>query len=461
MSKACKVMIMGTLITVSIAGGSLAIRETQVEHTMTQEEEIFNYRNEPSLAYKVHLTSTELYDEEILGENLYYMNDYIAGIALDFQDNYEGSEVVDIEGNYTITSELRGYTVEYEGQDEVKHTVWSKKKVEVDNKSFNKTDSKYQIGEQLNIDIQPYNQFVRKLIEEKQYAIPTELIVEMSGNKIIHTPKGEIELPIKSNVSIPINQTYFSIQKEMEEPKEEIQTEMVTTVIPFNESYVIGCTIVSLLAIAGCVFVGIKGENYSQKEKHSRKIKRIFNEHGSRMVGVDMLNTDKFVNTYTLAQIDDLVKLADELEKPIMYIKATDENEINRFYVAEQDNLYMFIVEPPSEEEATVLTKEEKKAQRLQQKEQKKLQKAEAKALKQQKRAEAKLAKQNKKSVTEEEMAATVEVGDEVLTESEATSKETKTTIEQHTDNMPFEHGQEMDTVEDVNHFKSYYKDKE
>lgn len=131
----------------------------------------------------------------------------------------------------------------------------------------------------------------------------------------------------------------------------------------------------------------------------ARKVGRIFTEHGSRMVGVDVLNSDKFVNNYSLAHLQDLVKLADELEKPIMYVKEKEQEAINTFYVADQDNLYTFKLEMPSEEEATVLTKEEKKTLKLQQKEEKKLQKEEAK-----------LAKKAKKAGNQDEIAATMEI---------------------------------------------------
>lgn len=450
MSTVSKNIAIGTLAVVAIASGSLTIRETQVKHTTTQEQKLFSYTNKASLGYEVNLNSTELYDEMTLGEDLYYMSDYIDNIAVEFKDLYEGSGDVDIKGNYNITSELRGYTIEYEGENEVKHTVWNKKTILRENRSFNETTSKFQIDETLKIDIQPYRQFVKKLVEEKQYAIPTEVIIQMTGKKMIDTPKGDIEIPINSNIAIPIDPTYFTITKFVTDPVEEIQTEMVELPISFNKSYVIGGCIVSVLAMIGCIVIGILGRDYTNEEKYYRKLKRIFIEHGSRMVGINRLDQQKFENNYFLAHIEDLVKLADELEKPIMYVKVADESKINSFYVSDQDNLYTFILEMSSQQEESILTKEEKQALKLKQKEEKKLKKLEAKALKQKRKQGDQFTQKDKKAEKQSHNYKT-EIVDE---RTEAVD------MDFTRENQLVDH-EKQENADTLNHFKTYYEDKQ
>lgn len=359
MAKTTKVITMGILGIAAVTGISLAINESRTQHTSTNEKSIFNYSNEEKAGYQVNVASDELYDFNALGENQYYMSDYVGSIEAEFQDDYKGSQKVEIEGNYKVTSELRGYTTEYEGEKEVKYTVWSKKSVTQEEKSFKEETDQYNIDEKVKVDIQPYIKFIKQLAEEKQYGMPTELIVRMEGKKLIHTPKEVVEMPIDTSLTIPINETYFRIEKEVPEAVKDEQKETVTVIEPTNTAYIVECGVVSGLSVIACIMIGVFGKEYSEREKYERRIKRIFTEHGSRMVGVDKLNKGQFENAYYVTKIEDLVKLADELEKPIIYIKEQETAEIDTLYIADSQNLYILKFEKPDEEEIE-LSKEEK-----------------------------------------------------------------------------------------------------
>lgn len=398
MAKTTKVITMGLLGIVAVTGVSLAINESQTQHTSTSEKSVFNYSSEAKAGYQVNVASDELYDFNALGENQYYMSDYVGSIEAEFQDDYKGSQKAEIEGSYKVTSELRGYTTEYEGEKEVKYTVWSKKSVIQEEKSFKEETDQYKIDEKVKVDIQPYIKFTKKLAEEKQYGMPTELIVKMEGKKLIHTPQEVVELPIESSLTIPINETYFKIEKGVPEAVKEEQKETITVIEPFNTAYVVGCGVVSGLAVIACAIIGVLGKEYSAREKYRHKIKKIFMEHGSRMVGVDRLNKEQFVNSYYVTKIEDLVKLADELERPIIYIKEVDTAEIDTLYIADTQNLYSLKLEKPDEAEIE-LSKEEKQKIRQERKE-------ERRKAKEEKKKDRLMKKQDKKVQSEENREA-------------------------------------------------------
>ena len=54
------------------------------------------------------------------------------------------------------------------------------------------------------------------------------------------------------------------------------------------------------------------------------------------------MNSDIDIKSNIVKSIEDLVKISDDIEKPILYRYRVDYKEINKFYVIHDDNNFVF-----------------------------------------------------------------------------------------------------------------------
>jgi hypothetical protein len=109
-----------------------------------------------------------------------------------------------------------------------------------------------------------------------------------------------------------------------------------------NEKTVILYSIVLgilVLALVYTIFFITGAENINLQEK---ELKSIFKNHGDRMVALSnniAFTSERHCGVWS---IEDLVKISDELGRPIMYKFSEDINNIKQFYVCDDKSIYMF-----------------------------------------------------------------------------------------------------------------------
>lgn len=331
-----------TILMICILGGiglgACAIKEGIGGNVSTEEKVKYSYSNKEDVSYAVNLNSTKVYDEKTLEEGTYYLSKYIKDILITFKESFTASEETAISGKYKVVATLRGYTTE----QEQKVTIWSKDYEMVPETSLDANTMKQEFKTPVTVNLKPYTDFLAELRDVDQINTSSELIVAMTGEKVIQTPNGEVKLPIMSTVTIPTDQGYFKIEKSTSEPKEEEQKESITVALPANVKYIVIYAVgaVICLIMAAIAWCGI-GEVPAQDKKTKRN-NHIFVEYGSRMIGINEIRKEDFKYIYRLSSIEDMIKLSDEIERPIMYIKGATGELVNEFYIQDGVNLYSY-----------------------------------------------------------------------------------------------------------------------
>ncbi len=72
-----------------------------------------------------------------------------------------------------------------------------------------------------------------------------------------------------------------------------------------------------------------------------KTLNKIFKKHGNRLVALK-INIEPAEQYINVRDIEDLVRIADEINKPIMYKYSSTPQEITRFYIIEENTLYLF-----------------------------------------------------------------------------------------------------------------------
>jgi len=73
-----------------------------------------------------------------------------------------------------------------------------------------------------------------------------------------------------------------------------------------------------------------------------RTLNKIFKNHGKRLAALSSGKPDNIEVCLSVTDIEDLVRIADELGKPIFYTDMIDHLNTTEFYVIEDRRLYLY-----------------------------------------------------------------------------------------------------------------------
>jgi hypothetical protein len=302
---------------------------------------LYNYKNNANVDYKVSLKSNALYsDGTTLGEGNIIFSEFIDNIKASFRYQFEGERPADINGDYEIVALVEGLT----GSDKEQKIIWQKTFPILQKESFEAKDKVVSIEKEVVVNLEEYKSFAQSIIDSTRVDSQTRLSVILNMNLKAATDIGVIDKKVSPSITIPLNSNYFEVVKNQTQGKTEAIEEVQKVKLPVNEKKVISYSIVLgilVLALVYTIFFITGTKNFNLQEK---ELKSIFKNHGDRMVAL----SDSLVFTseqyYSVRSIEDLVKISDELGRPIMYTFSEDINNIKQFYVCDDKFIYIFDV---------------------------------------------------------------------------------------------------------------------
>jgi hypothetical protein len=325
------------------------------------DQSVYHYRIEPITNYEVTLKPNHLYETNTLGEGKFYFTELVDTINANFSYEYNGDTECDIAGEYKILGVMEGYII---NSDKDSVTIWKRPYILETNTSLNSKDGKLSISNDISIKLEDYNTMAEEIVELTKTPAQFRLILTMEVALTAKTEYGIIEEQSSPSLTIPVYTNLFEISKAGIEGKEEDIKETVVTQLPVNKTEIIlfgvlaGASTISLLFI---IFF-VHGEKEDPLEK---KVRKIFKDHGNRLVAlVGGLNRDAVKCIFAVKDMHDLVKIADELEKPILYEQKEDLKEIKTYYLIHDDTMYVYDIKEStdtSNEEALEHTEDQKK----------------------------------------------------------------------------------------------------
>lgn len=303
------------------------------------EKDLYNYNIKPSTNYEVKLKPNALYDVNIMGENKIYFSEIIDTINANFSYLYNGNEKCIIAGSYNITALMEGYIT---NSDETNITIWQKPFNIISSTNFKLNNNKHIISKDININFNDYNTLAKKIIDNIKTPSQVRLVVTMNVDINANTNNGVIKESSKPSITIPLNTSMLEISKIGIEEKEDKITETIIEKVPVNNFAILIYTIFAIITLIGVIYtlIFIQVEKVVKTEK---EIKKIFKNHGTRLVALlNEINYKKIEDIYSVKNIEDLVKISDELEKPIFYEQKKNIKEIKKYYVINDKTIYEF-----------------------------------------------------------------------------------------------------------------------
>ncbi|MDA3733150.1 DUF5305 family protein [Niameybacter massiliensis] len=346
-------IIAGLIILIGILGLGY-IQELKKENTVEEEKKLYEYTYNTDVKYAVNLIENELYEENKLGEDQIYLSEFIKSINNHFTVSFTGSEESEISGQYKIEAQVAGYTTKKQEDKEIKQDIWSKSFELVPVQNFKGKGTSYEIQKTAEVNYKSYNEFAKSIIEATKVNAPAELRIKVIGQMDIQTSYELIERPIEISTIMPLDGAYFTITVQGEETVEDSIKENVTVTLPPDQKtrvlYLVGIGITVLVAVLILGFTTAP----TAEDKRIKEIKQLLTHYGSRMVGVKTIEDEGYDKYYEVKSLEDLVKIADELEQPLLYENNRDMLSIQKFYVIDRGSVYSYQLEKGGRSKKTI-----------------------------------------------------------------------------------------------------------
>lgn len=341
-NKKLKIGLISILVIMTGIISFLLYKEIKYPGFEEQKTPVYTYNNKANVNYKVFTKPNKLYDINPLEEGKLYITEYVDYINTTFNYEFTGERNANLKGNYSIIGKVQGFTKD--GENII--NIWEKDFPIIRRKDFAVNSNSKSIMEEIRINLDEYNIFVKEIIETSKINCQTALTVTMDIDLEGETDKGSIKEIISPSLIIPLNTNMFQISGSTNIEKPGVIEETRQIQLPINKNQVIIYGIILGILLIGLILViFLTKVVVIIKDPLEKMLKQIFKKHGDRLVA---LNNDDLINTVNASEvksIDDLVRIADEIGKPIMYKYSSDYNEIKRFYITDENDIYVLDID--------------------------------------------------------------------------------------------------------------------
>ncbi len=337
--KRTKKYIIGIIILLLVFTGIQEYRIVNSEEVVTQEKTVFNYKCQPTVKYSVIVKESELYPQTTLeeGDYIYYSKLLLDRIKADFTVDYKSSKSTPITVDYQVFATVNGY----QGQAPNKIIYWSKSFPLTQNKVIETQGNSWNGKEEISFALNDYDAFAVKAREISGMKVSNELLVELKGSISAKATKEDVNIPFSTAVEIPLLEDVFKIEKNVQDPVDVSVTETEEIFVPADQGKIIllGVIIAILLGLIPLIWFKIRepGELDLLRKKNNVLLKN----YGSRMVAMEEIPDLNCSRYYQVYSIKDMIKIADEIQKPIIYVP--DDSILlrdNELYIIDNSNLY-------------------------------------------------------------------------------------------------------------------------
>lgn len=322
-----------------LAGGiTLLTKEFLSDQTVDQSQTVLTFTNKPEVSYAVSLKQNILYSASKQPEDMGYFHALIDSISVSMNNQYSGSDKADLKGDYMIKGEIIG--IETGGDEPV--IAWSKEFPIISKKEFSTMGNEMTMGQDAVIDYNHFSSFADAVDELTGYKTSHKLKVTMDINYTVTTSEGQAVERLQPSVLIPLGEKFFKISKaETDEKKGEI-TKTITAPAPPDLFKIIPISAVCLINTIALLLLLFRTEEPSARELQRKAAGKLLKEHGKRLVALKEDLLDQCSQTCSVHSMEDMIKISDEIERPIFYKYQKDLVNLREFYIIEKDRAYLY-----------------------------------------------------------------------------------------------------------------------
>ncbi len=336
-SKKNKKSLITLIIILLLANLGLIMNEVMKKEITEATQISSSFSNAPGISYKVFLKQNGLYNSVVQPEDVGNFSALIDHIGVTFNNKYQGGKGAEYKGDYSITGELTGW----ESGTESPAPAWTKEFILSPKKNFRTKDDGLMLTQNVNIDYNHFNAFVAEVGKVTGYNTTYSMKVVMAVNYTITTDEGEATGSVSPSLTIPLGENYFKIAKSgIDEVKNDI-TKTVKVAAPVDYGKVILFSTIGLFCLILLILILSSAET-TLTDIQRKRVRKLLKAYGSRAAAIDKgLDSDNLDLCY-VHSMNDLVKISDEIERPIFYVYHEDLAAVREFFIVDNEKTYIY-----------------------------------------------------------------------------------------------------------------------
>lgn len=294
---------------------------------------IYQYNQSGKIGYSVKLKPNSIFRENILGPGKSYYSKLTDYINLDFSYLFSADQETQLEGNYMVTA-----TLETKG-------MWQKDFTLVPLNSFGGKEKNIAFKKGYQLRLEPFKEYLKKVNEELGVTgSEPKLVVKMKINLNAAAKAGSFRESLVPAITIPLTDGLYKIDDNLVSKKRDSIKKSVTIADPNRQEkkprFILTC-IATIFAgvLFGFLLLCTKGRPVPPVHEdvliQKRFGNRLFEVPGGIQLGDNVM-------VITFNSVDNLVKAADELGKPIMYFNSVNTGLVN-YFVFDGQVVYKYI----------------------------------------------------------------------------------------------------------------------
>lgn len=305
--------------------------KTAVEYTARP------YTYESTVDYRVRLQPNKLYDQRHLGPDRAYLSALTDSLGTEFTFHFTAEEETELKGEYSVSALI----IARSGSEN--HPVWEKSFLLLPPKPFAVSGTEVLVQESVAIPFSQYAALAKSIVEETNYS-PQSLTLEVLYSATVEadTPEGQLRETVAPKLIVPLRETVFTVEGELESKGSGGIAATRLEPVPYHAEARWGFALLS----AVLAFVLLLCSQMTAAEKKpgaaQRRLARILKQHRERIVECAGKVSLSGHNLLAVATFEDLLKIADELEKPVFYHRDGGENRGHSFFIFSGQRAYCY-----------------------------------------------------------------------------------------------------------------------
>lgn len=310
------------------------------ENIKTRTKEVYNYTNKFNYDYKVNLLDNKyMKNKEITDKTIVYVTDLIDTTDLNLNYEYKGSKSSNLNCKYSVIGKMQAvYTRNGEEQK-----IWEEEEVLLEEKTLDKNSDKISINEKINLNLRNKNKMLEEFKQNMGMTISAKYTV---------TLKVDVQTEVEEQV---VNSNYDSqIQLDLAEKTTKIvgenfkeDSEYISKEYKVNSAKNILIIIIDIILLA----IAVSLLKYVSKFRTANRVRdefrlelnRILKICQDKIVQIKNEPNDKLSDVVVVKDFGEIVKVSEELFKPILYYYDNKKDEA-WFSVMSGNNVYRFIL---------------------------------------------------------------------------------------------------------------------
>ena len=320
---------------------SMLIYGKIVERNKVVKQEILSYSNKLDTNYAVNLKENPYILEKILPMGKVYVTDLIDSIDMNLNYEYTATEDAKIKYQYRIVGLLGAYYT----SNGTEQKVWEK---EYELKPMIESVTKgkeFKISELINIDLDTYNNEIESFEKEYGITLRSNLLIQLEVSMVSEVDSIKFDNNYFTNIQIGLGEKTTQVQGDLEEIESDTIKQEYTR-IENGDIIAIILYIAVIVISAVClrfVIFNTKSINVL-KNLYKVELNRILKSCDEKIVKLNKKLDLEGKEIIEVKDFGELIKLSEELYKPVLYWEVSEKEEAEFFIIA-SNIIYRFRLE--------------------------------------------------------------------------------------------------------------------